>query len=119
MFCNQGSRSVTYVQTYIKQCLPDFSQKVVSVVFFPIRRELSAICKTGRTSGKAKELMKAAICGNAAKPGLAKCYHKFVRSELAIQKAENKRRIPMLCWFEYLIKCLIKKCLALIEISIF
>ncbi|CAG2120260.1 unnamed protein product [Medioppia subpectinata] len=42
--------------------------------------------------------MKAAKCGNAARPGLRKCYNKFIERELSIANVTNTRRmIPMLC----------------------
>ena len=99
-FCNAGIRGAGFVLGFAKHCLTEFAQKAIQVVFHPVTNEIGLICKSGRVSNKAKELMKASKCGNAARPGLRKCYQKFINQELAIHESkDNKRKIPMLCWY--------------------
>ncbi len=99
-FCNAGIKSAGFILGFAKHCLTDFTQKAISVVFHPLTNEIALICKSGRQTNKARELLKAASCGNAARPGLRKCYYNFVERQLSILsfKEDKKLLIPMLCW---------------------
>ena len=98
-FCNAGIKNIGFVLGFAKNCLTEFTQKAFQVVFHPVTNEIALICKSGRMSNKAKELLKAARCGNAARPGLRKCYRNFIERQMAIHEhQDNKKKIPMLCW---------------------
>ncbi|CAG2162848.1 unnamed protein product [Oppiella nova] len=94
-FCNQAQRIIEFVDVFLKQCLNEFTKKIVSFVFFPIKREFKTVCKSGKPGPKARELMVASNCGNHARPGLRKCYNVFVDQELGMQQVIQKQRIPM------------------------
>ncbi|XP_054155304.1 uncharacterized protein LOC128953808 [Oppia nitens] len=97
-FCNTGIKSAGFLLGFAKHCLTEFTQKALQVVFYPVTNEISLICKSGKLSNKAKAIIKAARCGNAARPGLKKCYNKFIIKEIGIKSTkDNKLKIPMLC----------------------
>ncbi|XP_054155302.1 uncharacterized protein LOC128953806 [Oppia nitens] len=109
-FCNQASKILQYSQIFIKKCLKDFQQKTIQFVLFPIRREFATVCKSGKPGPKARELMKAANCGNHARPGLKKCYQTFITQEMSILNATQKQKIPMICCtFHKLRECFISE----------
>ena len=98
-FCNQNLKGIGFVAGFAKNCLTEFAKKAFQVVFHPLSNEISLICKSGRMTNKARELVKAGRCGNNARPGLRRCYHKFIDRQLAIHQAnENNKKIPMVCW---------------------
>lgn len=99
LFCNRGLKNTGLVLGYVKHCLSDFTRRTISVIMYPLANTIESVCKPGRPGKKAKELIQASKCGNAARPALSKCYHGFTDKELAILSVKDKqKRIPMLCW---------------------
>lgn len=84
---------------FAKNCLNEFMKNMAKTMFVPLMHEVNTICRPGRVSKKARELLKAAPCGNAARKGLQKCNINFIDALMGIAREPNdKLKIPMGCW---------------------
>jgi hypothetical protein len=101
IYCNNVMRFVDYITTYSQKCMPNFAKEATKILMYSISKEMKTICKSGKLSAKASELLKAAPCGNAGLDHFQKCNFDFIDSYMGIMDAAIKLRIPMACWLDY------------------
>lgn len=98
-YCNEANRIVDVVTEYNNKCLNPNTQKAASLLIFPIKNQLKIICRPGRLSKRARELLKAAPCANGGLQYYQKCNLEVIDAYMGIINAPEKHRIPMGCWY--------------------
>ena len=102
-YCNLALRTFDLVGAYNNKCMPDFGKSTANVFMHGIGNELKGICKTGKLSKRARELLKAAPCANSGLANWQKCNRQLIEKFTGIVNAPIKMRIPMGCW--YVVPC--------------
>ncbi|XP_054155311.1 uncharacterized protein LOC128953815 [Oppia nitens] len=106
-YCNLAFKTIDQVGVYNDKCLPKFGRDSARVIMHAISAELRAVCKLGRLTKRARELLTAAPCANAGLKNWQKCYQILVTKFTGIVNAPAKQRLPMgCCNFQHLIQCL-------------
>jgi hypothetical protein len=110
-YCNQALRLFDMVSKFTQKCLPKFGRDSAAVILHTIGAELKGICKNGRVSKKAKELLTAANCANAGLQNYQECNLNIIDAFMGILNEKDiRRRIPMACCnFHELVKCLLNE----------
>lgn len=97
--CNRAINYIKYADGYTKKCMPPLGAKIAAVILYTAKSQAKALCKSGKVPKKARELLKAAPCGNAARAGIEKCVDNITDALSGIaQFAPDKKKIPMACW---------------------
>lgn len=99
IFCAETIRYLHFIEAYTKKCLTEIGKNTALVLLYPIKNQYKQLCKSGKTSKKALQLMKAASCANAVKPNLQNCTVKIIDAFDGIAyQAPDQLKIPMFCW---------------------
>jgi len=96
-YCNEAQKYSTYFLGYAKNCFNDFIKRVMRVMQYPIENEVKQICKSGRPSKNAIEVMSFAKCGNAARNGLQRCNENLIDALTAMKYLPKDKMMPMGC----------------------
>ncbi|CAG2116824.1 unnamed protein product, partial [Medioppia subpectinata] len=106
-YCNHALKTLDQITAYSEQCMSKFGRDAAKVLLHSVTTELRGVCKTGRLTKRAKDLMKAAPCANAGLKNFQKCNTKLIEKFTGVMNAPVKQRIPMSCCnFHQLIRCL-------------
>ena len=102
-YCNLAQKTFDQISEYNDKCLPPFGRDAARVFIHSIGVELRGVCKSGRVSRRARELLTAAPCANAGLKNWQKCNNQLIEKFTGIINAPIKQRIPMGCWYGNLI----------------
>ncbi len=84
------------MENYTKLCLKNMPKQVSSVLFYQVKNQAHQLCK--KNSKRRQGLIKVAPCANRASAEFNKCNSKFIDDLLGINNADNKKKIPFICW---------------------
>jgi hypothetical protein len=84
------------VENYTKSCLKNMPKQVSSVLFYQVKNQVKQLCK--KDSKRKQNLIRVAPCANKASNEFNKCNAIFIDKLLGISNADNKKKIPFLCW---------------------
>ena len=98
-YCNLALRTFDLAGAYADKCIPEFGKHTAKVFMYAIGNELKGVCKTGKISKRARDLLKAAPCANAGLKNWQKCNKQIIEKLTGIINAPIKQRIPMGCWY--------------------
>jgi hypothetical protein len=98
VYCNQVKKFIDYITIYGNKCMPKFAREAAKILMLSVDKEMKIICKSGKLSAKATELLKASSCANAGLDYFQKCNLEIIDSFMGIIYADLKLRIPMACW---------------------
>jgi hypothetical protein len=85
----------------VKSCVSPFGRTLAKLMITPVNKQLESICRPGRLSKRARELMKVGQCGNKAKDRLMECSNSYIDAIVGIPRVPLKDRIPTSCWFVF------------------
>lgn len=99
-YCNLVKKNLPFILGYVKSCVSNFGKTLVKLMIFPINKQLESICKIGKLSTRAREMIRAGQCGNKARNRLKECANQMIDAIVGIPRAPVKDRIFMGCWYE-------------------
>ena len=98
-YCVEVREYIYFSDNYINNCLNEYAKHTAKLLMYSIKNQIKIMCKPGKTSKRALELMKAAPCANAAKSDIAKCYNQLIDIMDGISyQAPDHLKIPLVCW---------------------
>ena len=98
-YCVEVREYVRFVDNYINKCLNEYAKHTAKLLMYSIKNQIKIMCKSGKTSKRALELMKAAPCANAAKSDMQKCYNQLINIMDNINyQSPDRLKIPLVCW---------------------
>jgi len=100
-YCSHITQNSGFVFGYVDNCISDFGKFIAKIMIFPLQKQFVSICKHGKLSYKASEIMKGAACGNKAKDKLKICMDRQIDAMVGIAVAPVRDRVFMACWYEY------------------
>ncbi len=98
------------MENYKNQCMQNLPKQLTSVVLYTVKNMINSLCK--KDSKRLKSLLEASPCGNKANNEFNKCNVGYIDKLLGTIHAEEKNRIPHICWYEsriYLISFICRK----------
>ena len=99
-YCNLVQKTMPFILGWFKDCSSSFAKTIAKFMFYPIRKQMDGVCKTGKMSRGARELLKAGKCGNLAREPIRQCNNKLIDAMLGTSTAlPVKNRIYMMCWY--------------------
>jgi hypothetical protein len=100
-YCNLVKQNSPFILGYVKSCVSPFGRTLAKLMITPVNKQLESICRPGRLSKRARELMKVGQCGNKAKDRLMECSNSYIDAIVGIPRVPLKDRIPTSCWFVF------------------
>jgi hypothetical protein len=100
-YCNLVKQNLPFILGYVKSCVSPFGRTLAKLMIIPVNKQLESICRPGRLSIRARELIKVGQCGNKAKDRLMECSNSYIDAVVGIPRVPLKDRIPTNCWFVF------------------
>ena len=88
------------------KCLVGFKKNIMQVVLYSVKRQQKTLCRPKPTK-EMKDFVAAGSCVNEGRTHFRKCGQKVVNNMFKIKHAEDKLKVPMICWLVLLLLLLL------------
>ena len=99
LFLNIRNRSgiLNKLEDLKNRCMDGLIKRIVSVLIYSMRRQRKSLCRKSANK-KMIEFVSAGKCINAGRPEADKCFKTAIDHIVGIKHAEDKMKIPFICW---------------------